>query len=268
MDKDPPPCPLRETPLPSSFSSDASARANRFGAPGPASRVQRVMSRVVDKIRDEKLRVGDQLPSEVQLSKEFGFSRPVIREAFGALAALGVVDVGAGRRPRVAAVSSFPMTVAITHALNTGQVTFSQVWEIRTRLETAAAALAAERRTTEQAAYIMALSQEMAACDPNSPEMTRLDVDFHRSIAEASGNLLFEQIAASFQPLMMKAVPLAWSTRKTEADQADILERHRQVALAIANRDPAAAETAMRDHFDDSIAALLQGEKIDEPSGS
>ena len=45
--------------------------------------------------------MGDPLPTEAGLADELGVSRTVVREALRALAALGVVDLGNGRRARV-----------------------------------------------------------------------------------------------------------------------------------------------------------------------
>ena len=235
------------------------------GSGDGVSRVQRVMRDVAAHIRKGGLKVGDQLPSEIQLSQALGVSRSVIREAFGALAALGVVDVGNGRRPRVAAVNAFPMVMTIDHALHTGQVTFAQVWDVRRRLEMGTAALAARHRTPEQAERIVGLARAMADCEPRSKELTRLDIAFHAAIAAASGNILFEQIAAAFYPLMARAVPLAWSTRMTPSSQADTLNQHARVAQAIADGDPQAAEAAMGLHFDQSILATLSTAALPEP---
>lgn len=224
----------------------------------PVSRVRWVMREILKLIRDQDMRVGDRLPSEGQIAQRLEVSRQVMREAFGALSALGVVDVGNGRLPKVSGVSSFPMVIAIDHALYTGQVTFSQVWETRRRLEGGAAALAARHRTDEEAANITSLAQAMADCRPMTTEMVDLDIAFHRSIAVASHNLLFEQIIGSFEPLMARAVPLAWSTRTTPHHQSDILAKHRRVAEAITEQDPNAAEAAMEAHFDESIASILE----------
>jgi DNA-binding GntR family transcriptional regulator len=57
---------------------------------------------------------------------------------------------------------------------------------------------------------------------------------------------------------MRVAVPQAWKTRRTDEQRSDILERHRRLARAIANRDPEEAERSMAAHFDDAIGALLR----------
>ncbi|HVH49133.1 MAG TPA: FCD domain-containing protein [Sphingomicrobium sp.] len=78
------------------------------------------------------------------------------------------------------------------------------------------------------------------------------------TIAEASGNALFNQIVGSFVPLMRAAVPKAWDTRRTGDEKAEILDRHRKLAWAIANRNPEEAERRMAAHFDEAIGALLR----------
>src|SRR3546814_3210097 len=71
---------------------------------GRGSLVDRAVDAVRDYIRIHDLKVGDTLPGEGSFATELGVSRPVMREAFGALTALRLVDVGNGRKPRVAAI--------------------------------------------------------------------------------------------------------------------------------------------------------------------
>jgi len=120
------------------------------------------------------------------------------------------------------------------------------------------AALAARNATPAQAARITALAETMGKDDRPHDQTTNDDIDFHLAIAEASGNALFSQIVGSFVPLMRVAVPQAWKTRRTDEQRSDMLERHRRLARAIANRDPEEAERSMAAHFDDAIGALLR----------
>lgn len=229
-----------------------------FEDPGE-SLVQQAMRQIEAHIWGKGLKVGDILPGEAALAEELGVSRTVVREAVGALAALGVIDVGNGRRPRVGRVTSRPISISLGHALHTGQITFQQIWDVRRRLEAGAAALAATNRTAEQAVQIMVLAQHMLECDPHSKEMGEYDMAFHRLIAIASGNVLVEQIATAFHPLMQAAMPLAWSTRSTTEEQRAVLDLHMAISRAIIDRDAAAAEAAMHAHFDSSIAAIIGG---------
>ena len=226
--------------------------------PPAETRVQSVIRRVAEHIREGRLKVGDQLPSELAFAQEYGVSRPVVREAFGALAALNIIEVANGRRPRVSAMNASVMAISLDHAVRTEQVSVQEVWEVRQNLEAQTAALAAVRRTPDEAAQLLALAEAMGRAGPGSDELVRLDIAFHNTIAMASRNLLLAQIIGSFEPLMVRAVPAAWSTRRTDEERVDILRKHRRLAEAIAAGEPEAAAAAMSDHFDRSVTAQLQ----------
>ena len=64
------------------------------------ARVNRISQNIVEQIRDTiisgRLKPGDRLPSEKDLSVEFGVSKASLREAFRALEALGMLEVKQG----------------------------------------------------------------------------------------------------------------------------------------------------------------------------
>jgi DNA-binding FadR family transcriptional regulator len=220
--------------------------------------VQLTVRRIAAHIRDETLQVGDQLPSEGDLVIKFGVSRTVVREAIRALAALGIVDVGNGRKPRVAAATALPFVMALEHSAQTGQITVKQIWEARSAIEITTAKLAAGFRTDEQAKRLLDLADAMGDCKDHGEGMACIEIEFHQLIAKASRNILFEHLLASFAPLMSSAVRAAWSTRSTREEEKDILEIHRGIAVAIADGNPKAAAEAMQRHFDVAVGFLLQ----------
>ena len=229
-------------------------------AAGEGSLVRRAMEAVTGHIREQNLRVGDTLPGEAHFAERLGVSRAVMREAFGALAALRLIDVANGRRPRVGAMDGSVMAASLDHAVSTAQITVPEIWDVRRTIELRTAALAAERRTDAEAAEIGALVEAMAADANDLVARTRHDIAFHEAIARASHNALFVQIVTSFVPLMSVAVPAAWQTRTAIRQREVMIERHRAVAAAIARRDPAGATMAMSAHFDESIRDLLEAE--------
>lgn len=74
-------------------------------------------------IRRDRLRVGDPIPSESELAAGLCVSRTVVREALRALAALGIVDLGNGRRARVGTIDKDVLGLVLDHAVHTDQVT-------------------------------------------------------------------------------------------------------------------------------------------------
>ncbi|HEY1878692.1 MAG TPA: FadR/GntR family transcriptional regulator [Caulobacteraceae bacterium] len=229
---------------------------------GGGSLVRQAMEAVTGHIRVQALRVGDTLPGEGHFAAELGVSRAVMREAFGALAALNLIEVANGRRPRVAALDGSPLAASLAHAVSTDQVSVPQVWDVRRTLEVRTAELAAENRTPEEAAQIVDLAEAIARAADDMPQRAAFDIAFHLTIAQATHNELFRQIVASFGPMMEVAIPTAWRTRETEEERIVVLENHRNVARAIAAGDPGAARRAMEAHFDESVGHLLSSLEV------
>ena len=221
------------------------------------SLVDQAVRRIRGHIRDQDLKVGDTLPGEGHFAAEFGVSRAVMREAFGALAALKLIDVGNGRKARVGAIDGSVLATSIDHAVATSQISTADVWDVRRTLEQRTAALAAEHRSDADARSIVDHATAMASCGDDMAQLIRHDIGFHQVIAQASGNALFHQIVRSFEPLMGVAVPAAWRTRTADDQRLTILEVHRDLGGAIADRDPATARTLMDAHFDQSIGDLI-----------
>ncbi|WP_454886891.1 FadR/GntR family transcriptional regulator [Sphingomonas oryzagri] len=222
------------------------------------SLVQRAMDAVKDHIRDQHLRVGDTLPGEGYFASQLGVSRAVMREAFGALGALRLLDVGNGRKAKVGALDGSVMAAALGHGITTAQISVADVWDVRRTIEMRTVVLAAQHRTGDEAAEIVALAEAMAADADDLAAKTRHDIAFHEAIARASRNSLFVQIVSAFGPLMEVAVPAAWGTRVTEEEKTATIARHRAVARAIADGDPVAAVAAMNTHFDAAIDDILK----------
>lgn len=229
-------------------------------APEGRTLVQSAMRAVTDHIRTRHMRVGDSLPGEGHFAEELGVSRAVMREAFGALAALKLIDVGNGRKPRVAALDGSVIAVSLDHAMSTNQITVPEIWDVRRTIEVRTAALAAASRTTDEAIEIVRLAQLMADDVDDMPKRTAHDIAFHRAISRASHNALFIQIVSSFAPLMEVAVPTAWRTRETPPERRLMLDRHQSVAEAILKQDPKAAAAAMDAHFDASVEDILKAQ--------
>jgi DNA-binding FadR family transcriptional regulator len=225
------------------------------------SLVDQAVRRVRDHIRSNNLKPGDTLPGEAHFAADLGVSRAVMREAFGALAALRQIDVGNGRKARVAAIDGSVMSASLDHAVATAQISVPDVWDVRRTLELRTAELAARNRSNSEAQLITHLAESMIVDRDDLDARTRHDIAFHQAIAQASGNALFLQIVRSFEALMLVAVPTAWRTRTDVTQQEVMLDHHLSIANAIADRDPAAAVAMMDAHFDGSISDLFSRAK-------
>ncbi len=225
----------------------------------PLSRVVRrsaadeVQAQLVALIESEQVQVNDRLPSEAELSRRFGVSRPIVREALGRLQALGLTEAQAGRGTFVAS-NVTKLTVTF------GQYSASDLNEVRRCLEVPAARLAAQRRTPEDLQLLGSIleAQENAA---GVEETVATDARFHCTIALATGNKLFVRLVEDLREILQEQ-SLAVSTLRARGEHA--AREHRRILDAIVEGEGEAAGSAMSDHLDAVERAILRGHH--EPS--
>lgn len=206
---------------------------------------------VVDTLR-ERIGNGDydvdsKLPTESQMTKIFGVSRTVIREAIAALAADGIVEArqGAGvfvmTRPGLRAIDSGNR---ISDAIN--------VLEVRMGIEIESAGLAAQRRTNSQDAAIHEAFHEFDRLLTLEQPTGRSDFEIHRAIATATNNPFYVEVLDALGP---RAIPCdttsPWRTESflSYEYQVAVQAEHWKIITAISEGDSAGARLAMRQHL-------------------
>jgi GntR family transcriptional regulator, transcriptional repressor for pyruvate dehydrogenase complex len=220
-------------------------------------RVEVAIRAINDRIRDGRLRVGDPIPSEAGIADDLGVSRTVVREALRALAALGVVELGNGRRARVGTIDNDVLGLVLDHAVHTDQVSIQQIYDVRRTIEMRTVSLAALRRSDVEAETIAAHAAAMREAFSKPLEVMEHDIAFHGAIAVASRNPLFALVVGSFGLVTRQTWRIGWESRPTDVQRMASVECHERIAAAIEARNPRAAEAAMAQHFDDSVKALL-----------
>jgi DNA-binding FadR family transcriptional regulator len=220
-------------------------------------KVSDVIGALTRHIRTQELGPGDRLPSEADLARQLSVSRAVVREAFQSLAALRLIDLSAGKRATVAALDFSVLSPVIEHGISTDQITVLQIYDVRRTIETRTAALAAMRRSDEEAEAIRSSALAMAEAIDRAPDILEHDLAFHLAIAKAARNPVFALIVGAFEGTTRQTWPIGWRSRTTTAEQRVMLGLHLDVAEAIRVGDPQAAQTAMALHFDESVRALL-----------
>lgn len=216
-----------------------------------------VMNAVKVYIREHSLQVGDELPSEGTLAEQVGVSRTIVREAYRSLAALTLIDIGNGRRARVAAPKADVLAMITDHAVHTDQATIQQIFDVRRTIERRTVALAALRRTDKEASAIIGLVDAMQVDFADPQKVMEHDIAFHEAIGVASRNPMFSLLVGSFHLVTRHTWPIGWASRGSNETRQESIDGHMTIAQAIANGDPAKGEQAMVEHFDLTVKALL-----------
>lgn len=198
------------------------------------------------------------LPSEFELSRRFGASRPIVREALARLRDDGLIvsRQGSGsyvqRRPDAAVLRFVPV----------GSVAdIQRCFEFRVGLEGAAAALAALRWEEEDLAEIRAALQDLDDCIREGRLGVEADARFHRAIAEATHNPFHVSVQRSLEPHVAFGMNLArnLSLLRPTARLRIVQDEHEVIVQAIEARDSARAQKAMEAHVENARRRVFEG---------
>nr|WP_314259619.1 FadR/GntR family transcriptional regulator [uncultured Devosia sp.] len=213
----------------------------------------RLAQNVIDELRRRivsgALPVGAQLPTEPQLEQQFEVSRTVVREAIAELRAAGLVTPIQGKGIFVADQVRAPSIDLTPGEIQSIPQTLEML-EFRMAIETEAAAIAAYRRSAEQENAIRAAHSEMANRVTRSEATTEADFAFHVAIGAATNNRYFIDALNRFGP---RSIPRSQFPTLPSANDpaylAGVVAEHERILDAIADQDPEAARSAMREHL-------------------
>lgn len=191
---------------------------------------------------------GSLLPTEAMLSTRLKISRASLRQGLHALALKGLVEGRTRRGTMVNERSRWDVLDADVLrwvALSPPDPRFfMELLDVRVIFEPAAARIAAGRASATQVLAIENAFRAMAAALPDDVDACCThDLAFHELIIDATGNPLLIRFAAAIRTALLAAFRLSGNARKSYEDS---LAEHWAVAVAIRNRDPDAAEQAMR----------------------
>lgn len=223
-----------------------------------------VVRHLLEKIGDRHLRPGDPVESEVELSRTLAVSRGSVREAYRILAALGVLEIGNGRRPRVNAANSVALAQIFGHALQIAQATTLHVLEFRRGIEIHSAQLAARFATEEQLTKLRAVVAAMRTALDDEARRSECDMAIHKTLAEASRNPLNSLVLTALQTAISQSLRVDHSVQRSEREIVRIVDAHEAIVQRVCARDPVGAGAAMACHFDLSVNSLFHGPQLRE----
>lgn len=206
--------------------------------PRRVSAMEAVLAYLRRAIERGEYAVGDKLPSEAALSKEFEVSRSVIREALRGLQALGLTVSRTGK-------GTFVTATGPAENPTFGDYSARDLIEVRRHVEIPVAGYAALRRDADHLDLLGHLAERMEL-ETDNTAWVALDSLFHITIAQASGNPVFAKVIEEIRDALARqsAFLNQLGDRRAESNV-----EHRRIVTAITEGSEEAAVAAMTAHL-------------------
>ena len=224
----------------------------KFRAVSHVRLYETVADQITDLVRSNNLKPGDKLPPERELAAMLSISRGSLREACRVLESRGLIKStpGGGRSIR---------EIDKENLINTGNVILDleksailELVEAREVIEAKIVEIAAQRATAEDVrAIAKALFENKEATEEGVGEReavqkTKLDAEFHLSIARATHNFVFTNIMRLHLDLLRNTREKTWRIPGRRKEQH---KEHEAIFDAIAAHDSQKAVKAILDHL-------------------
>ncbi|MBN9299455.1 MAG: FadR family transcriptional regulator [Filimonas sp.] len=166
-----------------------------------SSLVDKVEASLVQLLQQQKLKIGDPIPKEMELATTLGVSRTVIREALLRLRMMGLIE---SKKKKGAVITSPDVFGNISKSMNPyilDQETLKEMFELRLVLEIGMADLLFNRVKKEDI-------EELKRIVANEPPVTQYhlfniehEIAFHGKLYEISGNKTMKKFQKMLLPI-------------------------------------------------------------------
>lgn len=221
----------------------------------------RISKAIVDQIKkavfQKKLKPGDKLPSERQLMEQFKTSRVTIREALRTLEQFGILEIRRGAEggafildPNTKLVNNF-----LQDMFSMGKIEISNLTEARLAVEPFSVRLATDRITENSLEQVRLNIQEAKEYlgKNNNSDARLLNLEYHRLIAQASGNPVIFFMIDSIMDIMENNIS---SIILSAEPVKRTLQFHEEIYSAVRDRNANVAQDLMLKHIQDIQKAL------------
>ncbi len=222
---------------------------------------RKLLETLISYINSEHFNVGDRLPAERILSEKFMVSRGSLRKALASLIDMGVIQSKQGAGNYIAKVNVTSNSLDLLDNVHGNSSLFEQILEFRYVFEPALAALAAEKRTTEDINQlkIIACDQQKRLCMEEGDG--NLDAKFHLQIAKSTANIVFIETMEKINALYARG--REDSLRDKDWRQFSV-SSHMRIIDAIENKDRDRCFKELQEH----IKAVNENHIFNKNSGS
>lgn len=217
------------------------------------SLVDRLAGEIRSSINAGGYRLGERLPTIMEMAKRFRVGHPTVREALKKLEAIGVVEIRHGSGVYVTRTRDVLM-VASEYGGKVTKKLLLDLIQARTPIEVQSVAFATKNATGDDFQEMRRLLTTAGENLDNDAVLHSVNMAFHRQIATASGNTVIAQLLDVMQQLFTDEQRLILGIfGSRERDH----QEHQSIFAALEQRNGQLATKRMRQHLE-GVAAAIQ----------
>jgi GntR family transcriptional regulator, transcriptional repressor for pyruvate dehydrogenase complex len=219
-----------------------------------------IVQQVISLIEGGKLKNGDQLPSERELTEIFKVSRTTVREAIRTLESMKLLQSRQGNGTYVLASSEEALIQPLAAALFKAKDDIRDIFYIRKIIEPHVAELAAENAAAEEIEEMEEILRKQEQCIEQNESIIETDSAFHNLLASATKNRVMERLIIALVDLLKQSREKSFMDDEHDLRARRSLEGHLRVLAAVKNGDCEGARKSMLQHLEDIEAVVFQNE--------
>jgi len=164
------------------------------------TQVDRIEMNLHDYFRNENFQPGDAIPKELELAEAMGVSRTAMREALTRFKTLGIIESRKNRGMVITQPDVFQNMNRVLNPQLLNQETMQDFFELRLVIEMGVADLLYIRKNeTNLKKLEIIIEKEIAST--NKIEKLKLDIEFHATLYQISGNKTIERFQKILMPI-------------------------------------------------------------------
>lgn len=218
-----------------------------------SSLVDRVEDSLVQLLQERKLKVGDSIPTELELSSSLGVSRTVVREALLRLRLMGLIE---SKKKKGAVITSPDIFGILSKSMNPqilDQDTLRDIFEIRLVLEIGMADFLFQRITPED----IKILREIVDNEPDMSQDHLFNIEheiiFHGKLYDITGN----ETLRKFQGMLLPIFDFVHKSGLLKKQGEHKYVSHKGLVDILENGSPEMFRNGMRNHLENHFSRLF-----------
>lgn len=227
---------------------------NNFKSIERSSLVDKVEANLIELLKQQKLKVGDSIPTELELVEKLNVSRTVIREALMRLRMMGLIE---SKKKKGSIITSPELFGNMDKSMNPhilSDETLKEIFEIRLVLEIGMADILFHRITKEDIAILNSIVNDEPPTTQNHIFNIDHEIAFHGKLYDITCNNTLKKFQKMLLPVFDYVHNSGLLKKKPTIKQ---FISHKQLVQILEKGTPEEFRNGMRNHLENHFGRLF-----------